>query len=59
MIIESDWAERVRRFVSDYDEQTVGHPLAHRENLDRFIATEEIVGWQQFQDRPLLLKRLR
>lgn len=33
MSTESDWAERVRKLVSGYDEQTAGHQLIHRDNF--------------------------
>jgi hypothetical protein len=50
MSIESDWAERVRRLASEYDEQIAGHQLIHRNNFDLFIATETVPSWQQFQE---------
>ena len=50
MSIEEDWAERVRRFANEWNEQTAGHQLIHRKNFDTFIAIDEVASWQQFQD---------
>jgi hypothetical protein len=47
---EGDWAERVRRFVNEYDEQANRRPLIHPDNFDLFVETRTVASWRQFQE---------